>query len=129
MGDALGLPAEGMTPERIRRLGWGHAWCHRFFLGRGMWSDDTEHTIMLAQAALAAEGDESRFVRAFAWELRWWLWGLPAGVGLGTALSTICARICECVCVGVHMCTSMCTRACVHNFVSNHTRMCVSARV
>jgi ADP-ribosylglycohydrolase len=50
-----------------------------------MWSDDTEHTIMVAQALLRAKGDAKRFARSFAWELRWWILGLPAGVGLATA--------------------------------------------
>lgn len=85
VGDALGLPTEGMKPNTIERLGWTKQWKHRFIFGRGMWSDDTEHTIMLAQALLASEGDIDTFTRKFAWELRWWLFGLPAGVGLATA--------------------------------------------
>lgn len=85
VGDALGLPAEGLRPATIRRLGWNGDWHHRFVAGKGMWSDDTEHTIMTAQAFLSARGDAQRFARSFAWELRWWILGLPAGVGLGTA--------------------------------------------
>jgi ADP-ribosylglycohydrolase len=85
VGDALGLPAEGLRPATIRRLGWNGNWHHRFVAGRGMWSDDTEHTIMTAQALLRSGGDVHRFTRSFAWELRWWILGLPAGVGLATA--------------------------------------------
>ena len=85
VGDALGLPSEGLRPATIRRLGWNGNWRHRFFAGKGMWSDDTEHTIMIAQALLGAQGDPRCFVRSFAWELRWWILGLPAGVGLATA--------------------------------------------
>ena len=85
VGDALGLPSEGMKPKTIERRGWTKKWKHRFIFGRGMWSDDTEHTIMLAQALLASEGDVKKFTCKFAWELRWWLFGLPAGVGMATA--------------------------------------------
>lgn len=89
VGDALGLPAEGLRPDTIRRLGWNGNWHHRFVAGKGMWSDDTEHTIMTAQALLRSGGDAHRFARSFAWELRWWICGLPAGMGLGTARSIV----------------------------------------
>ncbi|WP_424316387.1 ADP-ribosylglycohydrolase family protein, partial [Haloferula sp.] len=89
VGDALGLPAEGLRPDVIRRLGWSGKWRHRFIGSRGMGSDDTEHTIMLAQALLESGGEVSRFTRAFASELRWWLLGLPAGVGLATARAIV----------------------------------------
>jgi len=89
VGDALGLPMEGMKPSTIKRLRWGEDLRHRLIFGRGMWSDDTEHSIMLAQALLASEGDTKIFTRKFAWELRWWLFGLPAGVGLATARAMI----------------------------------------
>lgn len=44
---------------------------------------------MLAQAMLASEGDVDKFTRKFGWELRLWLFGLPAGVGLATARAMI----------------------------------------
>ena len=89
VGDALGLPAEGLRPDVIRRLGWAGRCRHRFLFGRGMWSDDTEHTIMLAQAFLRADGDVKCFAKSFGWELQWWLLGLPAGVGLATLRSIL----------------------------------------
>jgi ADP-ribosylglycohydrolase len=39
---------------------------------------------MTAQALLASRSDPDRFTRSLAWRLRWWLAGLPAGVGLAT---------------------------------------------
>jgi len=84
VGDTLGLPAEGIGPEMIKRLKWNQPWKQRLILGRGMWSDDTEHTIMLSQALLASEGDIDFFTKQFAWELRWWVVGLPAGIGFAT---------------------------------------------
>lgn len=85
VGDALGLPREGMSPRRARRMFGAAPLRHRFVFGRGMTSDDTEHTCMLAQALLRAPDDPERFARSLAWRLRWWLLGLPAGVGKATA--------------------------------------------
>ncbi len=83
VGDALGLPAEGVGAARIQRLFPG-PWRHRLVFGKGMISDDTEHCIFVAQALLAANGDVAVFQRRLGWSLRWWLLALPAGVGLGT---------------------------------------------
>ena len=82
VGDALGLSYEGMSRKRVRAF--GEIW-HRFLLGRGMFSEDTEHTLMLAAAMHAHHDDVRAFQRGFAWKLRWWLLGMPAGVGLSTA--------------------------------------------
>ena len=84
VGDALGLPAENLSPGRIRRL-WNGKWKMRFFFGQGMTSDDTEHTLMIAQALLAHPDDADAFARSLGWKFRWWFLGLPAGVGMATA--------------------------------------------
>ncbi|MBK1789693.1 ADP-ribosylglycohydrolase family protein [Persicirhabdus sediminis] len=89
VGDTLGLPSEGLKPAMIRRLGWHKNLKQRFILGRGMWSDDTEHTIMLSQAWLKANGEVEKCSRNFSWQLRAWLFGFPSGVGLATAKSLI----------------------------------------
>src|SRR4051812_24774996 len=88
VGDALGLWCEGMTPARQRRF---HAEPDRphFLFGRGMLSDDTEHACMTAQALVVSAGDERRFLRSLGWRLRWWLLGLPAGIGRATARSIV----------------------------------------
>lgn len=83
VGDAIGLPAEGMSRERIARR-WTDLQ-HRFWLGTGMFSDDTEHTLMVASAIVLHRDDVEAFQQCFGWKLRWWLLGLPAGVGLSTA--------------------------------------------
>ena len=57
----------------------------RFIFGRGMVSDDTEHTIMVAQALLEHPDDSLKFQQSLAWKFRWWFLGLPGGVGLATA--------------------------------------------
>src|SRR5215468_2973121 len=88
VGDALGLPYEGVSRRRgIRLLGPPDR--HRFLLGRGMVSDDTEHSAMVLQALCAAPRDPDAFVRSFASHLRWWLLGLPAGIGLATLRATV----------------------------------------
>jgi len=84
-GDSVGLPAEGLGPETIRRR-WPGPWRHRLLpAAKGMWSDDTEHTLMVAQCLLEHPEDAAAFQRALARRLRWWLAALPAGVGLATA--------------------------------------------
>lgn len=86
VGDALGLPYEGLARRRVAAFGVVR---HRFFFGRGMFSDDTEHTLMLAAALMACRDDVPTMQHAFAWKLRWWLLGLPAGVGLSTARAIV----------------------------------------
>lgn len=84
VGDSLGLPAEGLSPQRIKKNSWS-PWKHRLFFGKGMISDDTEHSFFVAQAILREPKDSAKFQRALASKLRWWLLSLPAGTGLGTA--------------------------------------------
>lgn len=44
---------------------------------------------MVAQAFLASGGDPARFARALSWRLRFWVVGVPTGVGLATLRATI----------------------------------------
>jgi len=83
VGDALGLPAEGLSRRRIQRLYRGD-WRHRLVFGHGMISDDTEHTIFVGQCLLRHPDAPARFAGRLAWCLRGWLWSLPAGIGLAT---------------------------------------------
>lgn len=83
VGDSLGLPAEGLSPETIRKLKWT-PWKQRLFFGRGMVSDDTDHTFFVAQALLQHPDDPRDFKASLAWKLRWWLVSIPAGIGWGT---------------------------------------------
>lgn len=88
VGDALGLPWEGISRRRQAR--WaptldGHA----LFFGRGMVSDDTEHACMVAQAVAVSGGDPAQFTRNLSWRLRFWLLRLPAGIGLATLKSIL----------------------------------------
>lgn len=89
VGDALGLPFEGLSRRRAARLFGEGPLRHQFVLGHGMISDDTEHACMTAQALLAAGGDEARFARSLAWRLRGWFAALPAAVGWATLRAII----------------------------------------
>jgi ADP-ribosylglycohydrolase len=83
VGDSLGLPAEGLSAARIARR-WPGGWRQRFFCGNGMVSDDTEHTVFVAQCLADHPKDAAAFQRELAWKFRWWLLCLPAGVGFAT---------------------------------------------
>ncbi|MBL8622482.1 MAG: ADP-ribosylglycohydrolase family protein [Myxococcales bacterium] len=83
LGDAIGLPREGLSRRRAARM-FGPVAGHRLVLGRGMVSDDTEHACMTGQALLRSGAEPDRLGRSLAWRLRGWLLGLPAGVGFAT---------------------------------------------
>jgi ADP-ribosyl-[dinitrogen reductase] hydrolase len=87
VGDAVGLPREGLSARRAARL-FGPPPCgHRLLGARGMVSDDTEHAVMTAEAFVESPQDPARFARALARRFRWWLAALPAGVGFATLRS------------------------------------------
>lgn len=87
-GDALGLPAEGLSPGRIRRR-WKGVWKMRLVFDRGAFSDDTEHAYAVAQALAQHPDDAGAFQKALASRLRWWFLALPAGLGMATAKACI----------------------------------------
>jgi ADP-ribosylglycohydrolase len=83
VGDALGLPLEGLGPRRARKL-FPPPTRHRLLPGGGLLSDDTEHALFVAQSLLAHPASPGAFRSRLGWCLRGWLVGLPAGVGLAT---------------------------------------------
>jgi len=85
MGDALGLPFENLSPKRIGKWLGKKPLRHRFLLGWGMISDDTEHSLIVARCLLRHLGDPEGFETALAREFRYWIAGIPAGIGLATA--------------------------------------------
>lgn len=82
-GDALGLPCEGMTPEKLRCY-FGEITGYRLLFGRGMYSDDTEHAFITAQALIVSGGEVEAFRKELARQLRIWILLLPGGAGLAT---------------------------------------------
>jgi ADP-ribosyl-[dinitrogen reductase] hydrolase len=83
LGDAAGLRREGLTRRRASRI-YGDAVSPVLVLGRGMCSDDTEHTLMVARSLAIAPHDPEKFERLLANQLKCWLLTAPAGVGLAT---------------------------------------------
>lgn len=83
LGDALGLPFEGLSQRRVSRWFRG---CDRFRLvGRtGFVSDDTEQTVLAAQALLAAGEDDDLCVQRFRRSMIGWFARLPFGIGWAT---------------------------------------------
>jgi len=83
VGDALGLPMEGLSARRQEKL-FPKPLRHQFMGRYGMVSDDTEHTFMVAQSLLEFPADRRMFQRRLAHRLKWWLAALPAAVGWAT---------------------------------------------
>ena len=75
VGDSLGLPYEGLTPTRAQRL-YPDMTRHHLVLGRGMFSDDTELTALVAGALVDSRGEIDAFRKRLARSLRWWLLAL-----------------------------------------------------
>lgn len=88
VGDSLLLPAEGLSRQRIARR-FGDKLSQGLLFGRGMVSDDTDHTFLIARCLAAEHSDAQRFARRFAWRLRWWLLCVPAGCGKATGRAII----------------------------------------
>jgi ADP-ribosyl-[dinitrogen reductase] hydrolase len=84
VGDAIGLPFEGLRPQRVERRLQRGPLGHSLVFGRGMISDDTEHACMVARALLESDGDVVAFRGSFARQLRRWLLAGPPAVGLAT---------------------------------------------
>lgn len=82
LGDALGLPMEGLTSRQIAA---DFEPLDRFRLvgRRGFVSDDTEQTALVAQSLLEGH-DAAGVVRRFRHHLKWWVARLPFGIGLAT---------------------------------------------
>lgn len=66
LGTAIGLPYEGLCKRRQYRL-YPNLNGHNFLFGRGMVSDDTEHTCIVAQSLIVSSGEVSTFTIDLAW--------------------------------------------------------------
>ena len=88
VGDSLGLPVEFLAPHRIKKI-FGNTLKQNLLFGRGMVSDDTDHSCFVAMALFKYPDDSIKFQKYLAWRFRWWLMGLPAGIGFATLRSII----------------------------------------
>ncbi len=83
LGDALGLPCEGMPARRIAARFDGFTRFHLF--GRtGFVSDDTEQAALIAASLAAHPDDPDAALRSFRRGLLGWFFRLPFGIGFGT---------------------------------------------
>ncbi|HUF79505.1 MAG TPA: ADP-ribosylglycohydrolase family protein [Burkholderiales bacterium] len=90
VADAMGLACEGLSRARQARMFPELTGYKLLPFGKGLCSDDTEHTCMLAQSLIETAGccdaDDMarRFASNFGWRLRFWVLGMPAGIGFAT---------------------------------------------
>ncbi|MCA9557828.1 MAG: ADP-ribosylglycohydrolase family protein, partial [Myxococcales bacterium] len=82
IGDALGLPVEGLGAAAIQRR-FGRLTRYRLVGRRGFVSDDTEQSALAVQSVARGSSDDER-VRHFRRALAGWVLRLPFGVGLST---------------------------------------------
>lgn len=87
VGDSIGLPYEGMTLNRVGKL-YKKEKGQSLIFNRGLTSDDTDHTCMVAEALLETD-DVEGFRNCLAQKLKMWLLSLPAGIGFGTLKALI----------------------------------------
>lgn len=83
-GDTVGLPYEHLSRRSVAKL-LTLPLEQDLLLGRGMPSDDTEHSVMLALSLLEAGSNLAVFKQRLAARMRWWLLAFPPGVGSATA--------------------------------------------
>jgi len=90
-GDSIGLPCEGLSKRRLKKI-YGEIKGHSFFFNKGMVSDDTEHTVMVAKALLETDGEVKSFTTNLSWKFRFWFMSIPAGIGMATLKA--CIKLC-----------------------------------
>lgn len=83
LGDMMGLYYEGLSRQSIAKK--NDSFEHpKLLFGRGVFSDDTEHSIIVAQCLIESRGDVKRFEKLLRKRLQKWLATLPAGIGFAT---------------------------------------------
>ena len=83
VGDALGLSLEGLSRKRQKKFAKDFE-KYSFLFGRGMVSDDTEHTCFVAESIIESNGEGTAFSKALSRRLKIWMLSLPAGTGKAT---------------------------------------------
>ena len=87
LGDSLGLPYEGLSRKKVARMMKGNL-RHSLFFGKGMLSDDTEHSVFVIRAMEKSNSVEE-FSKQMRSHLRKWLLSVPPGIGFGTLKSIL----------------------------------------
>ena len=76
VGDSVGLPFENLSQRSVAKL-MRRPLEQSLLFGKGVVSDDTEHTVMVLLSLLEAGRDAVRFRTCLAKRFRWWLSALP----------------------------------------------------
>ncbi|MCK5855634.1 MAG: ADP-ribosylglycohydrolase family protein [Sulfurovaceae bacterium] len=88
LGDSIGLPFEALSRKKIAKKKPTFEKQSLFF-GKGMFSDDTEQTLSVAQSLIESYDDEVLFKKLMKKRLQLWFLALPAGVGFATMRAII----------------------------------------
>ncbi len=89
IGDALGLPREGLTRRSALKMFGRPKLAYRLLPSIGIYSDDTQVMLMAAQAILRSQSEWRPFSRSFLRRLAWYPFSLPVGVGKATMLAAL----------------------------------------
>ncbi len=87
LGDALGLPFEGLPAQQVTARYRGDRF--RLLGPRGFVSDDTEQSALLVQALVASRGDDDACLARFRASMVGWLLRRPFGIGGATLRSCL----------------------------------------
>ena len=83
LGDSIGLPFEGLSRQKIAKK--NPTFENQSLIFKyGMFSDDTEQTLSVAQSLIESYNDEKIFEKGIKKRLKLWFLALPAGVGMAT---------------------------------------------
>jgi ADP-ribosylglycohydrolase len=83
LGDSIGLPFEALSRKKIAKKSPTFK-TQTLFFGKGMFSDDTEQTLSVAQSLIESYDNESLFKKNMKKRLQFWFMALPAGIGFAT---------------------------------------------
>ncbi len=87
LGDSLGLSYEGLSRKKVSRI-LKTDLKHSFIFGKGMLSDDTEHSIFVIRSFEQSKSPLA-FTQKMRSYLRCWLLSIPPGIGFGTLKSIL----------------------------------------
>ena len=84
IGDALGLPREGLKRRTALKMFGRPRLSFRLFPGLGVYSDDTQLMLMAAQAILRSRSEWRPFRSSYLRRLAWYPLSIPVGAGKAT---------------------------------------------
>jgi len=83
LGDSIGLPFEALSRKKIAKKKPTFE-NQTLVFGKGMFSDDTEQTLAVAQSLIESYDDEALFKKKMSKRLQLWFLAIPAGIGFAT---------------------------------------------